>query len=243
MIAQEESLTIMQQLKASTQAQHDATENGAFNEELVKGRLPLNLYVDSLGQLFLIHRTLERRLREFRAEMPAFARVLRDYQFQEPYLRNDLEFFGRNPDEIQPLNATRAFVAYIERLADTTPMALMGVHYVFEGSNNGSKFISRAVKKAYNLSDGKGTHYLDPYGDQQKNYWQAFKDDMNAVGFLPPETDAIVAAAGATFEAVMHLHRELYEGAESKCTAHPTIETASAQAAAKPTGKCPFHRG
>lgn len=244
MITQEETLSIMQQLKASTQTQHDATEDGTFNQDLVKGKLPLDQYVESLGQLFLIHLALEKHLRRFQVEMPAFTRVLKDYQFQEPYLRNDLAFFGRNPDQVQPLNSTRRFVEFIDHLAAHSPMGLLGIHYVFEGSNNGSKFISRAVKKAYNLTDTKGTQYLDPYGDQQKEYWQAFKDDMNAVGFLPPETEAIVKSAGATFEAVMHLHRELYEAGACANTTSALPEASPSTEAPKPSaGKCPFHRG
>lgn len=242
MITQEQSLSIMERLKASTQSQHDATEDGTFNQELVKGKLPLEKFVDSLGQLLLIHAALEQHLRRLRYDVPAFEKVLRDYQFQEPYLRSDLEFFGRVPEQEQPLPATRRFIEYIDQLAAQSPMGLLGVHYVFEGSNNGSKYISRAVRKAYNLSDGEGTHYLDPYGEQQKAYWQAFKDDMNAVGFLPPESEVIVKAACATFEAVMHLHRELND-APARPNGKPADPQPAQQASNPAAGKCPFHHG
>lgn len=238
MITQEVSPGIMLQLKESTRALHDETEDGAFNQDLVKGKLPLERYVESLAQLFLIHRTLEGHLRSCAAAHPAFGAVLRDYQFQEEYLRDDLTFFGRDVGKIEPLPATRSFIAGMDSLATHAPLALMGIHYVFEGSNNGSKFISKAVRRSYDLQDGNGTHYLDPYGDRQAEYWQAFKTSMNSVAFNPQETQAIVKGAQAAFAAVMQLHRELQNGAAACAASAATTKPAAASA-----GKCPFHHG
>src|SRR5262245_5183411 len=103
----EEIKPIMLQLKESTQKQHDATEAGSFNDDLVKGKLPREKYVESLAQLFLIHRALESKLKEHRGENAAMDRVLREHYFQEPYLRDDLVFFGRDANSITPLPATR----------------------------------------------------------------------------------------------------------------------------------------
>lgn len=234
MITQTDAQPIMVQLKESTRAQHDATEHGAFNEQLMKGRLPREAYVQSLEQLFLIHRALEHHLRRFRTELSAFDRVLRDDQFQEPYLREDLGYFGSKVDSIRPLSSTRKFLERIESIAATQPVALLGIHYVFEGSNNGSKFIAKAVRRAYQLNDTSGTRYLDPYGDRQTETWKHFKEDMNACVFTPQETIAILQAAGDTFLAVMELHRELYETVQHSAEARkPATE--------KPIGKCPFH--
>jgi heme oxygenase len=227
-----EAPSIMLQLKESTQIQHDTTENGDFNKELVQGRLSKDQYVESLGQLFLIHARLESQLRSLKSNVPAISRVVHDYQFQEPYLRNDLAYFGRPAEEIRPLPATKRFLEQIDHIAAECPAALLGMHYVFEGSNNGSKFISRAVRKAYNLTDLHGTHYLDPYGDHQKDYWQAFKNDMNSQQFTEAESSAMVAAAGATFQAIGELHRELYAPSDVK---QPANEAS--------VSKCPFHHG
>lgn len=233
------AVAIMPRLKAETQAQHDATEHGAFNENLVKGKLPLESFVDSLEQLFLIHQALETHLRRFMDREPAFRAVLRDYQFQEPYLRDDLAHFGRNTETITPLPATRRFLEEIDELANKTPVALLGVHYVFEGSNNGSKFIARAVRRAYALAENAGARYLDPYGERQKDYWQQFKDDMNAVAFTSDQMDGIVAAARLTFERVMQLHHELHQrmnpGNPAPARHAPAADTAPA------VSRCPFH--
>jgi len=239
MLAQETDTPIMMRLKTETQARHDATEDGSFNQELVKGRLPLDRYVESIAQLFLIHRALEAALRDNKSKHPAFARVLRDYQFQEPYLRDDLAYFERKADSIEALPATEKFLFAINRLVEQCPVGLLGMHYVFEGSNNGAKFISRAVRRAYALPEGRGTTYLDPYGENQRDYWQAFKDDMNASSFSQEESTALVHAACGAFDLTMQLHRELYEGV-GPAPARPADE---ATPAAKPSGKCPFHHG
>ena len=225
----EETPTIMLELKTSTQTLHDATEDGSFNTQLVKGALPRDRFVDSLAQLFLVHSALERHLRSAQSKAPAIGRVVRDYQFQEPYLRQDLEFFGRNLGDIKPLPATTRLIQQIEHVAATRPAALLGFQYVFEGSNNGSKFIARAVSRVYQLADGKGLQYLDPYGDQQKERWQAFKDDMNAASFSQEERAAIVDAACKTFEGMIALHKELDAG--------PDMQPEKAAM------KCPFHYG
>jgi heme oxygenase len=227
----EQNAPIMVQLKESTQKMHDATEAGSFNDDLVKGKLPREKYVESLAQLLLIHRALESHLRRLNVTNPGMGQVLKDHYFQEPYLLHDLTFFGRRIEEIAPLPATAAFISTIEQIAKSQPVGLLGILYVLEGSNNGSKFISRAVTRAYSLANGDGTRYLDPYGDNQKQYWQEFKSDMNRVGFSATESAQLIHAAGQTFEAIMHLHRELQD-----CQSAPTQKTAPM------TSGCPFHR-
>lgn len=225
--------TIMLKLKESTQSRHDATEDGLFNQELVKGNLPRDRYVEMLAQLYLVHRSLEGHLRKYAGATPAFKTVLKEYQFQEPYLEADLVFFRRDPAAIEPLPATKRFIDRIDEIASQEPAGLLGMHYVFEGSNNGSKFISKAVRRAYQLENGDGTRYLDPYGENQRAYWQQFKDDMNAVTFTPRQTDAVLQAAGEAFDGVMKLHAELQQSPVKSATPSETA----------PAGKCPFHHG
>src|SRR5262245_51084064 len=124
MIVEQHTDSIMAQLKSSTQTLHDETEHGTFNDELVKGRLPLANYVDWLGQMFLVHRCLEAHLRTHRTQLTMIADVVREYQLQEPYLREDLVYFGRNPEEIKPLAATAAFLRKIDETAASEPAGL-----------------------------------------------------------------------------------------------------------------------
>ncbi|HWL94006.1 MAG TPA: biliverdin-producing heme oxygenase [Phycisphaerae bacterium] len=220
--------SIMQELKSSTQGLHDATEKGRFNKDLVMGRVPLESYVDSLEQLYLVHQALEAKLRENHDSHPAFSAVLRDYQFQEPYLLADIAFFKRDLGSIRALEPTRRFIEAIDRIAKEEPVGLMGIHYVFEGSNNGSRHISTALRRAYGFTGRDGTNYFDPYGDRQHEYWQAFKQDMAAVRLTALERRAMVDAAAAAFQAVMELHAALGENLPE------------ASAAPAPRSGCPF---
>jgi heme oxygenase len=199
---------VMPELKNATQALHDATEHGTFNKRLVMGLLPREAFVEMLGQLFLMHRALETKLSESLDRHPEWKTVVRDYQFQEPYLRDDLTHFGVNPESVAPLAATTAFVDRINEFADKSDAAVLGAHYVFEGSNNGSRYIARALRRAYDLTDA-GLRYFDPYGENQTEYWSAFKDAMNNIAFSPEETQTMIDAACRTFESMGKVHEEL----------------------------------
>ncbi len=203
-------MSIMNRLKSATADLHRNAESSPLQSQLVKGLLPRDGYVSFLRQMYRVHAVLERAIRDHSAEHPGFAAVLRDYHLREPQLREDLVFLGADPDAITPASATTAMITDIERAADQQPVALLGMLYVMEGSTNGSKFIAAAIRQAYGLA-GPGTAYLDPHGDLQKERWQAFKRDMDGVGFDEDESLAIINAAMAVFRCLIDLSEELYQ--------------------------------
>lgn len=200
--------TVMERLKAETRELHDAAESRPFQKRLVSGELSREDYGVWLSQMLLVHRALEVPLREAWKETRAFAAV-KEEQFQTPYLLADLAFLGIDAVAARPLPSTAALIADIERDAAEEPLALLGYHYVLEGSNNGNRFIVKKLAPALGLSRERGARYLDPYGDEQRAKWAAFKADMNAVGFGKQECDTLVAAACRMFEAVTALSDEL----------------------------------
>lgn len=200
---------IMARLREKTAQLHVDTEQGRFQAATMAGRLPVDAYVALLEQLLLVHHTLESHLRGHAILDESINSVLRDYQYQEPYLREDLAHFGRDADAIEPLEVTRAFIDEIDELSTTLPVALLGVHYVFEGSNNGGKYIAKGLSRVYGLTDGKGLKYLDPYGDKQQANWQEFKASMEAANLSATDQEAIVNAAKDTFNAILRIHNAL----------------------------------
>ncbi|MBX3394274.1 MAG: biliverdin-producing heme oxygenase [Phycisphaerae bacterium] len=200
---------VMQHLKRSTQSLHDETEAAAFNKLLVTGRIPLPAYIDLLGQLLLIHQSFESLIRAQMSSSVPLREVIRDYQFQVGYLLEDLAYFGREIDSIVPRPTTTASIAGLERIAAAGPIALLGIHYVFEGSNNGSRFIARSLRRTYQLDGTNGTRYFDPYGDRQPEYWAAFKADMAKIDFTAADLNLLVEAAREGFSAVKALHASL----------------------------------
>ena len=201
--------TIMEVLKTSTQSMHDAAEGHKFQQALVKGEITRDQYAAYLAQLLLVHRELESLLKAHAATTPAIASVVKPAQYQEPYLLEDLQFYGVNPGTITPLASTAALVADIRAAAAREPLSLLGFHYVMEGSNNGNKFIAKALARSFNLTGPGGMKYLDPYGDQQRPLWAAFKDDMNACTFTPMQMRTMAESAQRMFQGIGAISAEM----------------------------------
>ena len=198
--------TVMERLRAETADLHASAEGMRFQQNMVKGKLARADYCAWLGQMLHIHRALEAPLRARMTDANFVA--LRDEQMQEPYLLDDLEWMGIEPGSQPTLSATAAMIDEIERVAQESPLSLLGYHYVLEGSNNGNRFIARRLGPALGL-DGKGCRYLDPYGEAQREKWALFKSDMDGVGFSSAEKDTLVAAARRMFEAIGAISGEL----------------------------------
>lgn len=201
------------QLKTATQPLHDAAENHPFQRQLIQGSLPLNGYIHYLSQMFIVHRSLEGHIRGAADTHPAFHRVVAEHQFQESYLREDLAYFGVRPDGVLSLPATAALAAELDSLAADRPLALLGCHYVLEGSNNGSKYLSHAVRRAYELKEGPGTRYLDPYGQRQRALWERFRSDLNALSFTELETETLLHGATMMFQGIYAIQEDLHRTA------------------------------
>jgi heme oxygenase len=201
---------IMDRLKEETWPLHQQAERGNLEQDLMKGKLPREVYREHLAQRYLIHKTLEAKLREARGKDPRVAAVVQDWQFHEGDAATDLAFYGGDAATAAPTKATEKLLASIEA-AD--PIALLGHQYVYEGSNNGARFIARALRGAWRLQGLDGTQYLDPYGEQQRERWAEFKDTMNAQEFTEEEGNRIVEAAKATFLQIIELEADVYPGA------------------------------
>ena len=207
----ESSPSIMAALKAATAELHTMAERRELQHQMASGTIPRELYVAYLGQMFLVHRTLEACIRRRMSAHRAFAAVVREYHWREPQLREDLAFFKTDPESVEPVPAARALMQAIEHTSRDEPVALLGMLYVLEGSTNGAKFIVASLIRRQGLQRGPGLTYLDPHGDLQKERWQAFKRDMNAVSFTEAESGAIIETARAVFRSVAELSDELIE--------------------------------
>ena len=198
----------MQRLRDATSDEHYQAEHHPFQQAMLNGDLSRQDYVDWLGQMYLIHGALEGALRRAVGENEGLSAVVVEHQYQLPYLRRDLEFFAVEPEAIEPLPATERFMALVGRNQDD-PMWLLGLHYVLEGSNNGSRFLARRVARAHDLAPGQGLRYLDPYGDSQRDNWMEFKRAMDALELSGPDRDRLVEAARQMYRTVSELADDL----------------------------------
>lgn len=206
--------TVMDRLRTETRDLHDRAEGREFQSRLVKGEIDRETYSRWLGQMLLVHRALEAPLKKACLGDPRFAAVKAE-QYQEPYLLADLIALGFDAATIEPLPATRRLIEDIERAALEDPLQLLGFHYVMEGSNNGNRFIVRAIGPALRIDRSSGARYLDPYGDEQPAKWKEFKTEMNATGFDADQSDRLVAAARRMFEGVAEISDELVPDSNS----------------------------
>lgn len=203
----------MPRLKNETWDLHEQAENRSLQKSLSSGELPIERYTQFLGQMLHVHRALETALRAASQSHPAVAAVVREEHYQRPRLQDDLNFFGVDPETIEPTPATARLVERIEQTAEQDPQSLLGYHYVLEGSNNGGRIIAKRVAEAYGLTDGRGVSYFDPYGREQRAKWSQFKADMEAQGFEKDQQDAMIAKAREMFAAITDISDDLSQPA------------------------------
>ena len=206
--ALESKETIMTRLKSATDEHHRRAEERPLQRAMIKGALPRETFAAYLGQLLHVHRRLEDPLQRLASEHEPVAAVFRSHYARQSDLQADLEFHGH--DIGPPTAATQAMIADIDRWAEEQPLALLGPLYVLEGSMNGNKFIARSLMQAWSLGPGAGFRYLDPYGEEQRAKWAEFRADMDAQGFSAADSEAIIAAAQRTFDAIAEIADEVH---------------------------------
>ena len=199
---------IMDRLRVATAQQHEDAENHEFQQAFFAGRLTRDQYVRYLVELHHVYTGLENRIRSAAKNRPELAQVVVEENYREADLVDDLGFFGVAPGSHGPTAATEIFLSHLEVLAQTNPIALLGMHYVLEGSNNGSKFIARNIRRAYDLTD-QGVQTLDPYGSDQRQKWLDYKMRMGEVELSQDESDAIVESAQYMFTALGRVSSDL----------------------------------
>ncbi len=211
----EQVATLAQQLQESTRELHQRVERMPVQQELARGTLSRENYIRYLCQMLLIQTQLDTCMGLYRKTIDPGASLIHDYYFQSDLVHSDICFLkecsasnNRNPFLFQDhpiLPETYSFAIAMNRSVSESPISLLGFLYVFEGSKNGSKFIANSLRKSYSLPDGAGVKYFDPYGENQKPYWAAFKESLAALTLTSAESEAIVEAAKEAFSGMIDI--------------------------------------
>lgn len=195
-------------LKDSTWDLHQQAESGELQKRLVKGELGKSEYAAHLGQLYLVHRTLEKCLDATPCEQ---VKALNSEALRHTgKLEADLAYLSTDPADVTPVPATQSFTTWIEDTTKDNPTALIGVQYVLEGSTNGNTFIARKIGPALDLKTD-GLRYLTSYGPAQRETWARFKSRLDSLELGPDAMESVVDAAKRTFEGVRDINSELLE--------------------------------
>ncbi|MFG0273952.1 MAG: biliverdin-producing heme oxygenase [Phycisphaerales bacterium] len=200
-------------LKIETADLHAQAEQSPFQRDLAKGRLPREQYARHLAQMLHVHEAIEEALWPLRDTIEPVGRIVRDEHRRTGVIREDLAFYGVDGADHPAEPATAALVADIRRFAAERPLALLGMHYVLEGSANGGRFIAMNVRPAYGLEPGAGDRFLDPYGERQRELWSAFKADLDACVFTPAQMRDLLDGAGRMFDGVREIGDALHASA------------------------------
>jgi heme oxygenase len=196
---------IMARLKAGTAAQHAVAESKPLEAALIAGSIGQAQYEKYLSQRWLIHRELEAATdRALRADNRLASLGLPSL-YQTKNLESDLAHLQSNLKSIRPLPGATNLIQEIQK---ATPSTIMGIYYVFEGSKNGARYISKSLAKAGQTA----LRYLDPHGEQQRPLWMKFRADMDSISWTPAEQDQMVKAAQATFDAISSLDDAIHAG-------------------------------
>lgn len=203
--------TIMDRLKNETKEAHKRAESQELEKALIKGALPRDGYAEYIVQRYFIHVTLEKELVKLRNSDSRVSGVVEENRFHSTRALEDMDDLGRSLEEARPLAATREMTAFIEDLGTRSPIGLLGVFYVFEGSTNGARYISMALRRSYGFEGMFATHYLDPYGESQPAVWQKFKEIVNGIDLSTEEQETILAAATETFDRLVGVDVAIYQ--------------------------------
>ena len=189
---------IMARLKAGTAAQHAVAESKPLEAALIEGSIGRAQYEKYLSQRWLIHRELEAATDRALRTDNRLASLGLPSLYQTKNLEADLAHLQSNLKSIRPLPGATNLIQEIQK---ATPSTLMGIYYVFEGSKNGARYISKSLAKAGQTA----LRYLDSHGEQQRPLWMKFRADMDLISWTPAEQDQMVKAAQATFDAISSL--------------------------------------
>jgi len=208
MTMQAVAVGVMARLKAETAEHHARAEGKALQQKLVRGLLTREEYAAWLGQMLLVHRALEAAVERSRPRAEVL-KVITDEQTHSRRLMEDLAFYGVDAHGVRANRATARLIARIDAIAAENPVAVLGLHYVLEGSMNGNTYIAMGVRKGLGLSPGQGDRYLDPYGPQQRAKWAEFRSGVDSCAWTVTDANAAVEGAKAMFEGVGEVCEEL----------------------------------
>ena len=213
------STEITSRLKSDNWDLHQIAERGGTPESMIKGTISRGEFVDYLSQSIHIHRALDAALDRAISAMPELAPIVDDLHKFEPFFAADLTYYqSEEASELTP--GVARFIEHIESHADQ-PLHIFGLHYVRLGACNGNRFVARQLRKVFEIdhpSDGMMSH--DPFGESQRNMWNAFKEALDQLPLDQNQQDALFDGTRAAYLLTINLDLDEYQSAEDLLAAH-----------------------
>lgn len=207
------STDIMELLKSATGSQHRDAERRRLQRSMTRARLDAETYSAWLGQMIQIHSVLQAEIERHQTDCPQLAEVVKDGGLHVANLRTDLQTLGADPEGGIPLPSTARALQAIRATSETDAVGLLGYNYVLEGSMNGNRIIARALSRTLGPP---ALTYLDPYGDEQRSQWLAYRERMSSAGIDAEQSMTLVKAARDMFAFIADMGDELLESQSKK---------------------------
>ncbi|WP_020669998.1 heme oxygenase (biliverdin-producing) [Amycolatopsis nigrescens] len=200
-------------LRASTLRVHDRANHSLYMEALLGGALTLPGYTKLAIQYYFVYQAIE-KASDAMAGDPVGGPFVFDELRRMPALARDLAYLV-GPDwaaEIQPLEATKAYVRRIETVAHDWPGGYVAHHYTrYLGDIAGGQVIRKLLERNYDVAEaGSLFYHFDEIGSAP-----AFRDHYRAKLDTAPWDEAerarVVEEALVAFECNVAVFDELAE--------------------------------
>lgn len=199
--------TLSSQLREATAEAHTVAERHPVQGRMARGAVSREDYANWLEQMYHVWSAVDASVAEAAARDERVRAMLQPYHTHAPRIIADLAFLGRIGAPASASPGTNQLVDFIRSLGSTA--AVVGPWYVLEGSNNGGRFLAKALSKALDIPGPDGLTSLDPHGEAQQPRWHGWRTALDAQQFSDAEQSAMINAAGRTFAGLTPVFDEL----------------------------------
>lgn len=197
--------SVMETLKDNSWDLHKKAERTSFMTNIFQGDLDVSSLLQYLEQLYFIHSVLDILLEQAMVETSPISDTINKEQFQAARLLSDMKCHGVSPDPVSILPATAEFIETMKSSVIKSDTALLGFHYVFEGSKMGGMIISKALINTCDWLSDECLSYFNPYGDDLFSNWMTFAQTVNKMDLNQDEVEEACRAARVTFKALIQI--------------------------------------
>ncbi len=192
-------MTLIRELRSRTAGAHERLQHLPFHKALVEKKLSPLSVITYLRSLAIIFATLETELS--RSSDERLGKFWRSERAKLPLVTRDLQTLGADGQQTIGPAIERALevVHRIVSDAKSTPLFLLGVLYVTEGSQNGGVQLKRLMAECLNV-DGETLTYFGAYAALTPEIWGAFVAQLAEIELTKTEVDQVINGANFAFE-------------------------------------------
>ena len=198
-------------LRERTRAAHEDAESSPFVRELLEGQRTREDYVALVGQQYYIYQALE-AVGELLREDPVVGAFVMPQLTRLPAIEADLDFLDPGwRDRLEPLAATRSYVARIHRTA-TWPGGYIAHHYTrYLGDLSGGQVIRTLLSRQFGFDTNGVGFYIFQDIAKPKLFKDRYREQLDAIDWDEAERERVLAEANEAFRCNEAVFVELAE--------------------------------